>query len=158
MDASKEFSTLATLHRGFSYMPGELKLSNGYLSFTAHGPGEFWTYQLRALEHEAHQPGLAQKVANGEAVKVFDAPLREVSVNFNRLGAMKLVVGNLNCRIGFYDVALVKEIPKLSDSPIGAAKGLFKGLRVLPKTLSESSTALERARVWKALLAPQSKG
>jgi len=152
MDASNEFSTLATLHRGFSHMPGELKLSNGRLSFTAHGPGEFWMRQLRALERDTHQPGLAQKVANGETVKVFDAPRREVTVSFNRLGAMKLAVGDLDCRIGFYDLALLKKMPKLSNSPIGAVISLVKALIFLPKTLSESSAALERARVWKALL------
>ncbi|MGH9766056.1 MAG: hypothetical protein ACREAB_01375 [Blastocatellia bacterium] len=94
--------------------------------------------------------------SHGETVKVFDAPLREVTVTVNRLGAMKLVVGDLTCRIGFYDLALLKKMPKLSNSPIGAVIGLVKALIVLPKTLSESSSALERARVWKALLTPRS--
>ena len=157
MDASKEFSTLATLHRGFSYLPGELKLSKGCLSFTAHGPGEFWTFQLRALERAANQPGLAQKVANGENIKVFDTPLRDVTVSFNRFGAMRLVVGDLNCRISFYDLALLKKMPKLTNKPIGAVIGFAKAIWILPKTLSESSRTLQRAKVWKALLTPQSK-
>jgi hypothetical protein len=155
--ASKKFSTLATLHRGFSYMPGELKLSNGRLSFTAHQRGEFWTYQLRALERDAHQPGLAQKLAHGEAVQVFDVPVRDVVVSFNRLGGMKLTTGDLSCRISFYDLAIAKEIPDLSDSPTEAAVGLVKGIKLLPRSLSESSTALARAAEWKALLMPASK-
>jgi|SRR5262245_56527433 len=152
MDASNEFSTLATLHRAFSYLPGELKLSKGRLSFTAHGQGEFWMFQLRSLERDTHQSGLAQKLANGETVTVFDAPLRELTVTVNRLGVMQLAVGDLNCKIGFYDMALLKKMPKLSNSPLGAVTGLVKALIVLPKTLSESSAALKRARVWKALL------
>ena len=85
--------------------PGVLKLENGRLSFDAHGRGALTKGQLRQLEGMVSEPGLANRLSNGEVVRVFDASLAEVSrVTFPWFyfgGGMNLVVRAAHYRFSF---------------------------------------------------------
>lgn len=73
---------MAWLLRGISSIPGELKLADGRLSFKAFGFGTFWRFQLNRLERETGQPGLSERLDNGETALVFHCPLKDVDVCF----------------------------------------------------------------------------
>jgi hypothetical protein len=67
---------------GVGSVPGELKLADGRLSFTAFGRGNLGRRQLNKLEGDAHQPGLADRMNGGENSVVFELPITEVEVEF----------------------------------------------------------------------------
>jgi hypothetical protein len=85
--------------------PGVLKLENGHLSFDAHGRGALTNGQLRLLEGVVGELGLANRLSNEEVVRVFDAPLAEVSrVTFPWFyfgGGMNLAVRGAPYRFSF---------------------------------------------------------
>ena len=84
---------------------GRSELENGHLSFEAHGRGALTNSQLRQLEGVVSEPGLANRLSNEEVVRVFDAPLAEVSrVTFPWFyfgGGMKLAVRGARYRFSF---------------------------------------------------------
>jgi hypothetical protein len=86
-------------------LPGVLKLEKGHLSFDAHGRGALTNGQLRQLEGMVSEPGLANRLSNDEVVRVFDAPLAEVSrVTFPWFyfgGGMNLAVRGAPYRFSF---------------------------------------------------------
>ncbi len=82
MDTSVQLSTKAWLVRGISMVPGELKLAEGRLCFTAFGHGQLWKWQLNNLERDTRQPGLARQMDAGESAVVFDYPLNVLEVDF----------------------------------------------------------------------------
>ena len=70
-----ELSSEAWLLRGvFGSVPGELTLAGGQLSFTASGFGTLWKSQLRKLEHEPGQAGLAQRMDAGSRLSFSSFP------------------------------------------------------------------------------------
>src|SRR5262245_50612767 len=78
-----ELSSEAWLLRGvFGSVPGELTLAGGQLSFTASGFGTLWKWQLRKLEQETGQRGLADRMDAGEQALVFKLSLTKLQVEF----------------------------------------------------------------------------
>lgn len=96
--------TRAWLLRGISSIPGELLLSGGRLSFTAEGYGSAWPFQLRRLERESAEVGLAKRIEQGTPARVFDLPLGEVQIVFPWYyfsGGLKVRGGGREYRISF---------------------------------------------------------
>ena len=77
-------SSTVWLLRGISSIPGELKLTQaGRLSFMANeGPGSAWGWQLRKIERQSGQHGLAKRIDVGEDTIVFDVPMKSVAVRY----------------------------------------------------------------------------
>lgn len=63
--------TDAWLLRGISSIPGELRLSNGTLSFTSSRFGSAWPFQLRKLGQLLDQPSLAKSLEEGKPLQLF---------------------------------------------------------------------------------------
>lgn len=69
--------TEAWLLRGISSIPGALSLQRGLVTFTAHGAGSAWPWQLRKLERIMRAEGLATSIEAGEASVVFRWPVSD---------------------------------------------------------------------------------
>ena len=68
----------AWLLLGLSSLPGELSLSSGWLSYVASGCGSVWPAQLRKLERQVGQPGLAEALEQNQRTLVIRWPVLEV--------------------------------------------------------------------------------
>ena len=102
--APQRLDTPAWLLRGIGTIPGQLVLSGGRLSFIAEGSGSCWPFQLRSLERDSGQVGLATRIERGQLARVFDLPLREVQVLFPWYyfnGGLKVRSGGRQYRISF---------------------------------------------------------
>lgn len=102
--APQRLDTPAWLLRGIGTIPGRLVLSGGRLSFIAEGSGSCWPFQLRSLERDCGQVGLATRIERGQQPRVFDLPLREVQVVFPWYyfnGGLKVRSGGRQYRISF---------------------------------------------------------
>ena len=102
--APQRLDTPAWLLRGIGTIPGRLLLLGGRLSFIAEGSGSCWPFQLRSLERDSGQLGLATRIERGQPARVFHLPLREVQVvcpwyYFNC--GLKLRSGGRQYRISF---------------------------------------------------------
>jgi hypothetical protein len=106
---TQNFSSEAWLCRGISTVPGELKLEDGRLSYTAFGFGTILWFQRGKLEREAHQPGLADRMRRGENSVVFDARMTDVETEFPWYdpGGLRIRVGEAKYRIVFSESARV---------------------------------------------------
>jgi len=80
--ATNKLRSQAWLLRGISAIPGELGLSGDALSFTVHGAGSAWDWQLRKLERHARTTRFASLVRSGSHALLFDAGLREIDITF----------------------------------------------------------------------------
>ena len=81
LQSSGRLSSVGLLIRGINYVPGELKLADGHLSFTAQGSGTLWKLQLNKLERDAHRPGLADRMHGGEISLVFKLRTTDVEID-----------------------------------------------------------------------------
>lgn len=79
MPPAPTLRTDAWLMRGLGTLPGRLALAHGRLSFTAHGAGTLWPFQLRRLAQAAGRPALAEALEAGRAAVVFDVSLAAVA-------------------------------------------------------------------------------
>jgi hypothetical protein len=125
MEAGAEaLSSYVWLQSGpLDYSParGALHLANGRLTFViSEPPGE---KKASWLEEASGQPGIAERLENGEQVQIFDVPVSDTEVRFPvmSLGAlMFLTVGGTRYRLNFYD-------PARGARPTGRL-GVFKGM------------------------------
>lgn len=128
-------------------VPGKLKLSEQRLSFTAIGCGTLWKKELLKLEKEVAQPGIADKMDNGESALVFDIPLSEISVDFPWYyfsGGMKIRTGKNQFRFSFGQ-------PGNTQLPVGLENLPGAALRIGENVL-EIQTMRGRGNAWKAIL------
>ena len=65
---------------GISSVPGELKLTGALISFTAHGTGTAWDWQLKKLERRSGVSELFSMLSNGGHVVVFSEPVTGIRV------------------------------------------------------------------------------
>ncbi len=128
----------AWLLRGLGSVPGELNFSEGCLAFVAHGFGTLWKRQLHRLEHDAHLPGLAQRMDKGHHVPVFQVPLDQARAVFPWYyfsGGFKLIVGGSQYRFSF--------VKPNNDSTMGPGPGLAEARRFTSdwRTLLQTGSA-----------------
>ena len=151
MNNPVEMSSQAWLLRGISSVPGQLELANGHLRFTALGPGSMWKWKLEKLERETCQPGLAERMNNGECTTVFDAPLSDVETEFPWYyfsGGLKLRAGPLHYRFSFGQ-------PSNTRMPISKSNVLKAGIRAAEE-LTEAVDARRAGKAWKRALGKES--
>jgi hypothetical protein len=94
----------AWLLRGISAIPGQLRLSRSVLTFTAHGSGTAWAWQLRKLERSTGRPGLAQALESDERWVVFSEALDAIRVSspwYYFAGGIVVRIGPHDYRISF---------------------------------------------------------
>ena len=63
---------------GISSVPGELRLSGSLLSFTAHGTGTAWDWQLKKLERRSGVSGLFNILNEGGHAVVFSEHVTDI--------------------------------------------------------------------------------
>lgn len=140
MNTSAKLRTEAWLLMGISSVFGELKLSDGRLSFTAYGMGSLSESQLNTLERDARQAGLAERLNNNETAVLFDAPLAEIESKFPWYyfsGGVKLVVGGAHYRFSF-DRPANENVPCDVGNALDAGDGIIN--------------ARQRGKAWQAVL------
>lgn len=110
--------------------PGVLSLSGGRLSFQAHDRGALTSGQLRTLEQRTGRAGLADHLANGYRVPLFEAPLEAVgNVKFPWYyfgGGMKLTIAGQPFRFSFLqpqNTKLPGELASARELTTGRAAG-----------------------------------
>ena len=107
--------------------PGVLQVSDGRLSYTAHGRGALTGGQLRELERRTGRSGLADELTGEAVVTLFDVPLAAVSdVVFPWYyfgGGMKLTAADVGYRFSFIKPQNTQDWPGVADIPGGRAAG-----------------------------------
>jgi hypothetical protein len=147
MSNSAELCSEAWLLRGISSIPGELRLANGRLSFTASGCGSMWKWQLNKLERDARQPGLAGRMDAGECAVIFDVPAAGLQVEF----PWYYLSGGLKIRAGGFEYRLSFGRPSNTRMPVDKSDPIKAATRALEE-LSEVGTMRRVGEAWKKAL------
>jgi len=80
--SSQNFESQAWLLRGITSQPGTLILSDTQLAFVAESRGSMLKFQLRKLEKQTGQFGIAARLKNEEATIIFELNLNEIEIIF----------------------------------------------------------------------------
>lgn len=151
MSNEESFGTEAWLLRGISSVPGDLRLESGNLTFTAFGSGNLWKFQLRKLERDTCQPGLANNMLAEKNVIIFDAPLTAVEIVFpwyTFSGGLNVRVGNARFRLGF-DRPANTQIPVEREASV---KGSIEAGKRVVESVQEIRKARQSGKAWKSVI------
>lgn len=141
-------------------IPGVLKYDEGCLSFTAHGCGTLWKFQLRSLEKKMKKPGLADQLDNYEKAILFDAPLSEIlNVRFpwySFSSYVKLVIGGDEYRLTFMQPQNTKWPKDVKDRKDGKDSldvfEIFDSIKEIIDSIKEIKDGRQVGKDWRRIL------
>ena len=153
----RAFPTTATLRteawllRGISSIPGELFLEDGVVGFVAEGPGSAWPWQLRKLEHELHNPGVAHSIDRGDGCALFRWPADVVQawIPFHYFG------GGIRLKRG--DVVLSFSFGRPANMDLRVGTDPEDAVDALRQQLGTVRLMRDRGRRWLGALALESR-